>query len=374
MPSFWRPQTASKQPRISAALKAIERFEISTKHKPFKKFNAEQARSFRARLLEAIGPQGSALSAATITSTLKHLQSFFFWLSREPGYNKVINANHARMFTPSDQDRRIAGARRTRPTPTLEDINTAMAIMPAGTHVEIRDRALLAFAIVSGARDGAIASFRLKHVDLDAQTVFQDGRIVKTKGRKTFTSTYFPVGAEPVEILTAYIRMLKDELAFGPDDPLFPSTLMGWDANRDFKPQGLTRNPWANADPIRRIFRAAFEAAGLPAFNPHSFRRTLALHMDTLDLSREEEKAYSQNFGHESIWTTRESYGTLPEHRQAAIMRRLAGPRAATEPDEEIASMQASLDRLKAKTPPPQSRAGPAPQPSATTDRPDTRH
>lgn len=168
--------------------------------------------------------------------------------------------------------------------------------------------------------------------------------------------------------------MLKDELAFGPDDPLFPSTLMGWDANRDFKPQGLTRNPWANADPIRRIFRAAFEAAGLPAFNPHSFRRTLALHMDTLDLSREEEKAYSQNFGHESIWTTRESYGTLPEHRQAAIMRRLAGPRAATEPDEEIASMQASLDRLKAKTPPPQSRAGPAPQPSATTDRPDTRH
>ena len=166
---------------ISAALKAIERFELSTKHKPFRKFHGEQARSFRAKLLEAVGPNYRALSAATITSTLRHLQNFFSWLSREPGYNKVINANHARMFTPSDQDRRIAGARRTRPTPTFEDINAAMAIMPAGTHVEIRDQALLAFAILSGARDGAIASFRLKHVDLDAQTVFQDGRDEKTK-------------------------------------------------------------------------------------------------------------------------------------------------------------------------------------------------
>jgi hypothetical protein len=50
------------------------------------------------------------------------------------------------------------------------------------------------------------------------------------------------------------------------------------------------------------------------------------------------------NFGHESIWTTRESYGTLPEHRQAAILRRLAEPMTTTAPDAEIAVMQTPRD------------------------------
>ena len=79
-----------------------------------------------------------------------------------------------------------------------------------------------------------------------------------------------------------------------------------------------------------------------PSANPHSFRDTLALHGDSLNLTREEEKAYSQNFGHESIWTTRESYGTLPAHRQAEIMRRLGKPRLpALPPGLDIAALKA---------------------------------
>lgn len=54
---------------------------------------------------------------------------------------------------------------------------------------------MIAFAILSGARDGAIATFRLKHVDIDARTVFHDGRAVKTKARKIFKSyNAAPVG------------------------------------------------------------------------------------------------------------------------------------------------------------------------------------
>jgi integrase/recombinase XerD len=76
---------------IDAALRAIERFEISTRWKPFRKFNVEQARSFRARLREETGPDGKLLSAATIATTLKHLRTFFLWLSREPGFRKALN-------------------------------------------------------------------------------------------------------------------------------------------------------------------------------------------------------------------------------------------------------------------------------------------
>ena len=115
-------QTASgkQDATIDAALRAIDRFETSTNHKPFSKFHIEQARSFRAGLLDQTGPNGRPLSAATITTTLKHLRNFFLWLSREPGFRSKLNANDANYFTPSEQDRRIAGARREGPVPTLD--------------------------------------------------------------------------------------------------------------------------------------------------------------------------------------------------------------------------------------------------------------
>lgn len=113
---------------IDAALRAIERFEISTNQKPFRKFHVEQARSFRARLFEEVGPTGKPLSAATITSTLKHLRNFFLWLSREPGFRQAINANDANYFTPSEQDIRIATARREKHVASLEEIKQVLAL------------------------------------------------------------------------------------------------------------------------------------------------------------------------------------------------------------------------------------------------------
>ena len=106
---------------IDAALRAIERFETSTNYKPFQKFHVEQARSFRARLTEEVSAHGKPLSAATVTSTFKHLRNFFVWLSREPGYRNAINANDASYFTPSQQDVRIATAKREKRVATLDE-------------------------------------------------------------------------------------------------------------------------------------------------------------------------------------------------------------------------------------------------------------
>lgn len=69
------------------------------------------------------------------------------------------------------------------------------------------------------------------------------------------------------------------------------------------------------------IFRNAFAAAGLPYFNPHSFRKTLALLGGKLCKAPEEYKAWSQNLGHESVLTTFSSYGDVSKYRQTEIMR-----------------------------------------------------
>src|SRR5262249_19247099 len=153
----------------------------------FRKFNVEQVRSFRARLRDETGPDGKPLSTATIVTTLKHLRYFFLWLSREPGFRKAIKPNDANYFTPSEQDLRVAGARREKRIATLEEIKHVLALMPTERAIEKRNQVLVAFTILTGARDGALATPRLKHLDLKERTLFQDGREVRTKRRKTFT-------------------------------------------------------------------------------------------------------------------------------------------------------------------------------------------
>jgi integrase len=312
---------------IDASLRAIERFEASANYKSFQKFHIEQARSFRTRLAEEKNAQNRPLSAATVTSTLKHLRDFFLWLSREPGFRSALNANDANYFTPSAQDVRVATARREKRVATLEEIKRVLALMPTDTAVERRNRAIVAFAILTGARDGALASFRLKHIDMGAQTVFHDAREVRTKGRKRFTSIFFPVGPEPCEVVANYVAMLRGDLGFSDEDPLFPSTQIGRGDDRGFVAQGLSRNPWSGAGPIRRIFRDAFEAADLPYAKPHSFRDTLVRLGQRLCRTPEEWKVWSQNLGHESEATTFVGYGQVPAHRHAEIMRALGTTR-----------------------------------------------
>ena len=91
---------------------------------------------------------------------------------------------------------------------------------------------------------------------------------------------------------------------------------------------GFERAHWANAHPVRAIFKEAFQRAGLPYFNPHSFRNTLVQLAYELKLNAEQFKAWSQNLGHDQCLTTFSSYGTLPLHRQAEIIRGLASASA----------------------------------------------
>ena len=67
---------------------------------------------------------------------------------------------------------------------------------------------MIAFVLASGARDNAIASFSLKHIDVAARTVFHEARDVRTKNAKTFTSTFFPVGDDIEAIVAEWIGEL----------------------------------------------------------------------------------------------------------------------------------------------------------------------
>ena len=322
------------EPTVDAVAKALARFEADTKHRDFKAFHFEQAIAFKKRLAEQKGQRsGEKLSKATLHATLAHVKRFFHWLAGQPGYKSRLQYSDADYFNLSEKDVRVATARREQVGPTVEQAKHVIAMMPAKSDLERRNRALVAFTLLTGARDSAIASMKLKHIDLIAGSVNQDAREVQTKFSKTFTTYFFPVGDEVRRIVVEWVAFLQGELFWGNDDPLFPATRIALGKSRQFEAVGLERAHWSSAARIRTIFRDAFISAGLPYFHPHSFRNTLVRLGQAVCQTPEEFKAWSQNLGHDKVLTTFLSYGQVESPRQGEIIRGLATPQLAMQQD-----------------------------------------
>jgi integrase len=335
--SFLKEAKRHSEPTVDAAAKALSRFEVYTRYHDFKAFHVEQAIAFKKYLAEQNAQQsGEKLSKATLHATLTQLKRFFRWLAGQPGYKSRIQYVDAEYFNLSDKDTRIATTKRQQRFPTVEQIKHVINAMPVNTEIEHRDRALVAFTLLTGARDSAIASLKLKHVDLIAERVNQDAREVKTKFSKTFDTFFFPVGEEIRSIVSEWVSHLRDEKLWGNDDPLFPATLVMLGPDRQFAAVGMAREHWKTASPIRSIFREAFISAGLPYFNPHSFRNTLAHLGEEVCKTPEDFKAWSQNLGHEKVLTIFLSYGVVACQRQGEIIRNLATPQRSISPDADM--------------------------------------
>ncbi len=316
---------------VDKAAAAIDSFLAYTRHRDLRKFHRRQATGFKDHLLGRQNDRtGAALSLSTVQSNLKAMRNFTIWLADQSGYKRSVTYTDADYFSLSHGEARAASAPRTKRPPSLEDIHRVIALMPAASDIELRDRAVIAFTILTGARDGATASFRLKHLDIEARHLIQDGREVATKFHKTFQTYFFPIGGDAERIVVEWVRHLQAKLNFGPEDPLFPRTKTGLDSEGRLGPLGLDHAPWSNATAIRRIFKVAFAAAGLPYGNPHLFRDALVLHGQNVCKTPAQFKAWSQNLGHEDVLTTLRSYGSISARDQEALIRGL-GDR----PDDE---------------------------------------
>ncbi|MEF2549061.1 site-specific integrase [Aurantimonas sp. E1-2-R+4] len=299
--------------------KAIHRYQTFSGFEDFARFDAGRAMRFKAAMTD------EDLSKATILSTVNALRRFFGWLALQPGFRSKIKATDADYLQLAEKDVRAAKAPSDKSFPSLEQITAALDAMPACTVIERRDRAIVAFTILTGMRDGAIVTLRLKHVDVAQRRVRQDPREVATKASKWIETFFFRVGDGIEAIVLDWIEELRAEHLFGPNDPLFPKTKCGHDEDRFFVAAGIDCDFWSNATPMRVIFRRSFEAIGLPAFTPHRFRDTLA-HLAYERCQKPVEfKAWSQNLGHESPLTTLSSYGKLSPAEQSAIIRRTDG-------------------------------------------------
>jgi integrase len=200
--SYLREAKRRDETTIDSVAAALHRFGTFTGYRDFKAFHYQQAVAFKRHLSDQVSQRsGSRLSKATVYSTLTALRHFFFWLAGQPGFRSRLTYSDVEYFNISEKDARIAKARREARRPTLDQVRHALAKMPATTEIERRDRAVFTFVLLTGARDGALVSLKLKHVDLTENKVSFDAREVHTKFSKTFNTDFFPVGDDVRQIM-----------------------------------------------------------------------------------------------------------------------------------------------------------------------------
>jgi integrase/recombinase XerD len=310
---------------------ALHRFEETTKGADFKAIDRAAALRFKSSLVNA------ELAPSTRLTILRHVQNFFLWLAEQNGCRK-INRDSIEYLRLTDKETRAASAKSDRPYPSLKEMELLLDRMPSETNVQKRDRALIAFLTITGIRDGALISLKLKHVNIDKRVVTQNPREVATKASKRIDTFFFEFSARAIEIFEDYVDMLRDVLLFSDDAPLFPKTALAVDSEFGFTKGDLMRGHWANAGPIQNIVRRECQSAGLTSYTPHSFRKMIVAECYKRDLSHEEMKAISQNLGHEELTTTINSYGKVGVERQGDLIRRATNPDNSSSNDDDLAA------------------------------------
>ncbi|MFA5794679.1 MAG: site-specific integrase [Candidatus Brocadiia bacterium] len=302
--------------------KALTRYEFYTKYQDFKTFNKHKAVGFKKDLIQTRTKLRNNLSKSTVLSTLNNLKDFFRWLILQNGY-KRLDVREIEYFNLSGKESRIAQAKKRPKVPTIEQIGKVISLMPLDTEIGRRNRTIIAFTLLTGMRDSAIASLKLKHIKLSEELVEQLSAEVNTKNSKTIYTYFFPVGDDIKKIVIDWVDYLYKTKLFGEDAPLFPRTKLVLDKNNAFTADGVEPIHWKTANKIRNIFKEAFKNAGIEYFNPHSFRNTLVRLGEQICKTPEEFKAWSQNLGHEQVLTTFNSYGQIDEYRQGEIIRNI---------------------------------------------------
>lgn len=301
---------------------ALLRFENAIGMKPFKNISTEDAKRFKDVLDSTTNTRtGKPVSAALKVNVLNSVRAFVHWLADRPGYKSSIRHSDADYFGPTLKDARIAQTRRPIPHPSPEQVLHAFRLMPDTTIIDRRNKALFAIMMLTGARIAAAVTLTIGHVDLAAGSIFQDGRNVKTKFSKSFTTWFLPIDPIYLDCLTAWIAELRGQLLFSSTDSLFPRPKMQVSPELGFQCIGLTRAPYSGEESLRKFIKEAFTSAGLPPFTPHRFRNTLVQMSNAFCSTPEQIKAISMNLGHEKISTTIDDYGRLSPERQGEIIK-----------------------------------------------------
>jgi site-specific recombinase XerD len=336
------------QKSVEKMERAIHLYRESTNDEDFKFFTIEKAIEFK-NFLKARKFRGKNLSANSYRTYLIHLKKFFGWLAKQSGYKSRIKLDAIEYLTVSKKDNRMAAQRTIKRFPTLEYMKELADSVDTQTEVGLRNRALIAFAALTGIRDGAIISLPMMSIIEDGCYVIQDPKEgADTKFGKTIYSKIFKFDPDLFKYFFEWFKYLKEK-GFSDVDPLFPrSKIKKVKDNISFQ-ESTEVEPvfWKNTESLRKIFRRQSKLIHKEYYSPHRFRDA-AIYLALKSCRNGEQiKAVSQNFGHEDVATIISVYAQLSPERQLAVLDQLSFNGEATLTEEELLKLLRNFRRGK---------------------------
>ena len=298
---------------VNTFAEAVSQWQEFTENEDFASFNKTKALGFRDWLKNRkANTEAGHLALTTQYNYLRRIKKFFTWLSKQPRYKNKIIQSDIKFLRLSKGDARIARQGTTRKIPTFEEAKQIIQSIKINNEIDMRDRALISFALITGARISAITTLKIKSFDLENKIINQNPKDgVKTKNKKHILTTFFPIGWDkPEEYFIEWFKYLIEEKKFNPDDPIFPATLKGFSNQQgSYSKNSVSNKFWSSSSGPRKIFEKRCLSAGTPYFHPHLFRHLIVQIITELRFTKKEERALSMNLGHANIGTTFNTYG-----------------------------------------------------------------
>lgn len=316
---------------VQAHLVSIRDFEAFLEGVQFSKVKPKHAGQYRDHLVRLLAQpkEKGGLSNSTVRHRASHLKAFFEWLRGQEGYRR-LSASIPDYFALPRSASAPQSKERPKEYPTLDVAWRMVELMPYKSAIQRRDRAMVAFAFISGFRAAALSALRIKHVDFDTLSVVQDARDVPAKNGKTYHAKWFPRTEAFQDVFLSWAKELKD-LGFQSQDALFP------DGKKlvALAPGVNAVEPLTSSKPLQDAFAKASERIG-KAYTPHSARHTLKALGAQMCRSYEQRKAWSMNLGHSDEQITEKHYAKMSQSRSNELMEDLCSDLVFTEEENEL--------------------------------------
>ena len=114
------------------------------------------------------------------------------------------------------------------------------------------------------------------------------------------------------------MELLKTQYNFTEKDPLFPKVQMALNDEFMFEKDGYKKE-FIQPNAVREDLAKLFEGYH---FTPHTVRHSLTNFFYECEINIEQQKAFSQNLGHKDLFTTTNSYYSLPEQKKTQILKK----------------------------------------------------
>jgi len=324
---YFRWLTGAKghsQTTIESIEKALWNFEEFSNEDDYSNFNENVAVEYKKWLSKKKLVQGGTISLSTQYDRLRHINNFLTWLSGQAGYKSKIHIDDVGYLRLDKNKSRIATAPKVEDYPTLEYVKKLCDSIEVKNEIDKRDRAMIAFTLLSGMRDNAIITLPIGCFNTDTYAVEQNPlKGVRTKYSKTIHSTLFEFDEKLLSYILEWVKYLKEDKVFGIKDPMFPSTKIEQvsDVNYTLESKGVEPIFWKSTNTMRVIFEKRCKDAGLEYFSPHKYRHTATRLATDSCRNAEEVKAVSQNLGHEHVNTTLLTYGRIDSYRVKDVIK-----------------------------------------------------